>query len=239
MTTAYNSWGHPAQTNTYMPHEMPSLIAAANAASEDHLLAATVYMASILATNEIRYTIMSGFSLRLRGSTRTTHDVDVAVGCSMGRLLEVIRPREWIRRPAGHTAGVIRAFVAAGGDHDHGLPRQIVAVDLTLPGSLGAPEDLSTASEAIPINTPSGQQELVLLDVKSILVAKLGVFFARASAKDFHDLEFLGRCMASQAYAVKEYLNLGHRKAFVCAYSQRWGWDTDRVQQMKHAYGVD
>lgn len=37
---------------------------------------------------------MGGLSLRLRGSTRGTQDVDIAVGCDMNGLLEVIRPLE-------------------------------------------------------------------------------------------------------------------------------------------------
>ena len=37
---------------------------------------------------------MSGLSLRLRGSTRGTQDVDIVVGCDMNGLLEVIRPLE-------------------------------------------------------------------------------------------------------------------------------------------------
>ena len=37
---------------------------------------------------------MGGLSLRLRGSTQGTHDVDIAVGCNINGLLEVIHPLE-------------------------------------------------------------------------------------------------------------------------------------------------
>ena len=33
---------------------------------------------------------MGGFSMLLRGSSRDTHDVDVAVGCDMGQLIQAI-----------------------------------------------------------------------------------------------------------------------------------------------------
>jgi hypothetical protein len=40
--------------------------------------------------NGIPYAFMGGFALKLRGSTRDTYDVDVAVGCTMQRLIEVL-----------------------------------------------------------------------------------------------------------------------------------------------------
>lgn len=62
--------------------------------SEQHLFAAADYVTRMLMVNQISYTlIVGGGSLRLRGSSRGTHDVDIAVGCDMNRLLEVIRPQ--------------------------------------------------------------------------------------------------------------------------------------------------
>lgn len=92
---AYNPRARPTQgpPNTYTPHEMMRLIATANTALDQHLFAATEYVTELLTQNRVSYTIMGGFSLRLRGSDRATHDVDIAVGCDMNRLLQLIRPQ--------------------------------------------------------------------------------------------------------------------------------------------------
>lgn len=79
----------------------------------------------------------------------------------------------------------------------------------------------------------------MLLNIKGILVAKLNAFFARAAESDFMDLEFLGRHMAPQVYAVRKQLNAEHRQAFINAYSRRYNnSDTNRVRRIKHAFGV-
>ena len=80
--------------NTYEPYEMANLKQNADTALEVHLLAAADYITEVLVQNQVSYALMGGLSLRLRGSTRGTQDVDIAVGCNMNRLLEVIRPLE-------------------------------------------------------------------------------------------------------------------------------------------------
>lgn len=135
---------------------MANLVANANTALEAHLLAAADYVTEVLVRNQVSYALMGGLSLRLRGSSRGTHDVDIVVGCDMNRLLEVIRPLERlvlasflfdtkrkekrssdvcrIRRPAGPTAGVMRVFVTVGGDANPTITKQIVGVDFILQG---------------------------------------------------------------------------------------------------------
>ncbi|PLB51557.1 hypothetical protein P170DRAFT_506542 [Aspergillus steynii IBT 23096] len=142
-----------------------------------------------------------------------------------------------IRCPAGPVAGVMRVFVTVGGGNES-PPQHIVAVDLILQGSLGAPEDISTASEPITARSSSGQREFMVLNIKGILIAKLGAFFARTADSDFVDLEFLGRNMATQVHAVRQQLNAEHRQAFINAYSRRNQSDANRVRRMKHAFGV-
>ena len=73
---------------------MANLKQNADTALEVHLLAAADYITEVLVQNQVSYALMGGLSLRLRGSTRGTQDVDIAVGCNMNRLLEVIRPLE-------------------------------------------------------------------------------------------------------------------------------------------------
>ena len=102
------------------------------------------------------------------------------------------------------------------------------------------PDDLSTATDSIIAVTPiTGEPEFKLLDVKGILLTKLTAFFAQASESDFTDLEFVGRNMAPQVYAVRQELNAEHRQVFINAYSRRYNSvNTNGVRRLKHVFGA-
>ena len=73
---------------------MANLKQNADTALEAQLLAAADCITGVLVQNQVTYALMEGLSLRLRGSTWGTQDVEIAVGCNMNSLLEVICPLE-------------------------------------------------------------------------------------------------------------------------------------------------
>jgi hypothetical protein len=75
---------------TYNVDEGNALGLASAASSSGHLLSAADYIIGLLETNRVPYALMGGFALKLRGSPRTTHDVDLTVGCSMGQLIQLL-----------------------------------------------------------------------------------------------------------------------------------------------------
>ena len=76
--------------NTYNPGQLMNLVQRSRSASENHLFSAADYVVRVLTSNQITYAIMGGFSLRLRGSTRPTYDIDIAVGGTMLTLMQVV-----------------------------------------------------------------------------------------------------------------------------------------------------
>lgn len=63
---------------------------AAAIASTAQLSAAAMFLSQVFEANSVTFAFMGGYALILRGSSRDTHDIDVAVGCTMQRLLQVI-----------------------------------------------------------------------------------------------------------------------------------------------------
>ena len=78
------------QPGTYTPEQQHGLSMAAIVASTPQLLAAADLVSQVFQANGIPFAFMGGFALKLRGSIRDTQDVDVAVGCTMQRLIEVL-----------------------------------------------------------------------------------------------------------------------------------------------------
>ncbi|WEW60957.1 hypothetical protein PRK78_006445 [Emydomyces testavorans] len=167
------------------------------------LVAAADHVACVLQGSTISFALMGGFSLWLRGSRRDTHDVDIAVGCNMLQLREVLSAQQRILRPAGPVSGVMRIFVKVGGEHNPGIPELYVMVDLILCGSLGAPVDVHTASELVTATTPLGPRQFPLLNIGSILNSKLGAFFGRREASDYLDIKFITQHFADKALEPK------------------------------------
>lgn len=75
---------------TYNVHQSHPLASAAYEASELHLHAAALYITTHLDNHGVPNALMGGFSMYLRGSTRVTHDIDVAIGCDMQTLLQAL-----------------------------------------------------------------------------------------------------------------------------------------------------
>lgn len=80
----------PADAGVYTPHQHPALVAASRAATTSHLIAAADLMSQVFEAKHVPYAFMGGFSLKVRGSARDTGDVDIAVGCNMHLLKEVL-----------------------------------------------------------------------------------------------------------------------------------------------------
>ncbi|KAI9710294.1 MAG: hypothetical protein M1820_002788 [Bogoriella megaspora] len=229
-----------APANTYSAEQGSALALTAQNAGDKHLVAAADYIVQVFQANNIKYAIMGGFSLMLRGNKRETHDVDVAIGCTMQRLKEVLSPQARILRPAGPVAGVMRVFIKVGGQYNAGLTELNTEVDLILRGSLGAPDDPSAASEAITANTPLGQRSFLILNLPTIVAGKLNAFFARGENSDFIDIGFLIGGFFQQIYAVRTQLNQTHRQHYVTEFERRnpGSSSANRVRSIKYTLGI-
>jgi hypothetical protein len=81
----------PQPPQTYTVQQGAELSVAALRSKLTHLTSTADHVAEIFAANEVPFAFMGGFSMTLRGSTRDTVDVDVAIGCSMDQLLTVLK----------------------------------------------------------------------------------------------------------------------------------------------------
>ena len=136
---------------TYNAEQGFQFSALAHEARIGNLIAAADHIIQIFQAFGIPYSLMGGFSLKMRGSQRNTYDVDVAIGCEMVQLIEALKtqPRSvkllWrtmelsrlsVLRPSGPVSGVMRVFVRTGGQHNPGLnlDEVLTEVDIILRG---------------------------------------------------------------------------------------------------------
>ncbi|KAF2691387.1 hypothetical protein K458DRAFT_353109 [Lentithecium fluviatile CBS 122367] len=209
---------------------------AADHAANGQLIAAADFVSQVFRANNIPFALMGGFALKLRGSNRDTHDVDVAVGCTMQRLIEVLSAQSRVRRPAGPTSGVMKVFVRVGGQLNPGVSELWVAVDMILRGSLGAPDNPQNSSEVLTFSTAAGPKQLPVIDILSAMGSKLNAYYARQGQSDYQDISFLITKYPEQIFALRTQLNATHRQYFVASFAQ--GNPQNAVRRVKHVLGV-
>ncbi|KAI1916867.1 hypothetical protein LOZ53_003154 [Ophidiomyces ophidiicola] len=224
-------------SGTYTVEQGMALARASRLVRNEHLLLAARQITQKLTASNIPYALMGGFSLSLRGSRRDTFDVDIAAGCNMLQLIQAVSNNERILRPLGPMSGVLRLFVQVESGNE---PEIHVMVDLILQGSLGAPSDLRTSSEAISINTETGPQTFAVLNIKSIAESKLGAFFARGSSNDFTDIQFLILTFPEKVYEIRAGLDQTHRQHFANIFAQKRTDPSGRnlLKRVKQVLGV-
>ena len=74
----------------YSVDDLDELEARAQIARFGELIFAADYLAQLLDTNHVLYGFMGGFSMNIRGSDRTTTNIDIAVGGSMLQLRRMV-----------------------------------------------------------------------------------------------------------------------------------------------------
>ncbi|KAH6716629.1 hypothetical protein BKA61DRAFT_308518 [Leptodontidium sp. MPI-SDFR-AT-0119] len=224
---------------TYTIPQSTSLAASSHLANSFHLHAAAHHITALLDSHGIPNALMGGFSMYLRGSTRVTHDIDVAVGSEMQTLLQALISDKRILRPLGPVSGVMRIYVETGGAFDTSLSSLHVSTDLILQGSLGAPLDPTSSSELItyPSPTNQGTTQYRILNVSAIASAKLNAFFSRASQNDYEDIIFLLMKYPQEIYDCRAQLKQEHRQAFIEQYAAR-GAGQGKLKATKHILGA-
>jgi hypothetical protein len=104
----------------------------------------------------------------------------------------------------------MRIWVHTGGEYnpEHSIQELDTSVDIILPegtlftppcpdsvdlspGSLGAPDDLPSASEILNFDTSFGPRQYTVLNIEYMTRAKFGAFATRASTTDYADIVFL------------------------------------------------
>lgn len=60
----------------------------------ENQLSAGTFIAALLASHSIPFAFIGGFAMRLRGSSRSTQDIDVCVQTTMLRISRMTEPEE-------------------------------------------------------------------------------------------------------------------------------------------------
>ena len=77
--------------NTYHINDLDDLEEKAVDANSRNFAAARDYVSRLLNRNSVRWALMGGYSLSLRGSGRRTFDIDVAVQATMLTMQNIIK----------------------------------------------------------------------------------------------------------------------------------------------------
>ncbi|KAI9729158.1 MAG: hypothetical protein M1834_007065 [Cirrosporium novae-zelandiae] len=226
---------------TYTADHFPSLMVASQNADNRNLISAADYLAQILQTNGVVFAFMGGFAVNLRGSGRTTHDVDIAVGTTMLELRQTFIQQQRVVLPAGPTSGVLRIFVKTGGPWDgFDIPEKTVEIDLILSGALGFPENFQTDSEIISTNTVLGIKQYPVLTILYMMRSKLNAFYDRQSVNDYEDITWLTAHYPVDVYQIRMQLDYEYRLTFLQAYIHQYQGSNEqkKIRLMKHILGI-
>ncbi|KAK3686139.1 hypothetical protein B0T22DRAFT_492930 [Podospora appendiculata] len=145
-----------------------------------------VIVATIFNQNKLGYGLIGGTNFFLRGSNRTTTDVDIAVSNDrpMADVLNLFNDEPRITRPAADkpmlwVSGVGRTFVTIG--------TQLVQVDLK---SHGEGHSISHDFEDDTENIQVGSTLVRFFKMAPLVRAKLRAHYIRETSDDYHDLRF-------------------------------------------------
>ncbi|KAI5920849.1 hypothetical protein F4810DRAFT_680711 [Camillea tinctor] len=203
----------------YTDESLEQLELKSTEASQDHLYYALDYVVKMLDDAGIKYAVMGGVSMQLRGFyERTTQDIDLAVDVKMRDLLSMLAQhgRIWRPRPIAASTGVARCFVLTGPEYEENLPTSIpVEVDFILSGNLGAPKDITRGSIRMDVVTPLGVRGYNILNLMSIFTAKLRSYSTRWAEKDYSDLEWMVFNHSQEVEGFADDLNWDERHAFI------------------------
>ncbi|RMD41617.1 hypothetical protein DV735_g3529, partial [Chaetothyriales sp. CBS 134920] len=229
---------HPPQpAGTYTVAQGQLLTQQSSTAGIGDLLIAADYITRLFDANQIPFAFMGGFSVNVRGSQRETHDVDVAVGCDMHKLLMAVSTQpDRLLRPLGPVSGVMRIFIK--GENEDGLSSPYVMVDLILRGSLGAPDHLETESEDVKAGPDLGDRPFRLINLPSLLQSKLGAFFGRSADNDMADIIFLILRYPEEVYNARAALNQEHRQHFINKLAVTRDVPKSQMNKARHALGI-
>ncbi|KGQ01636.1 hypothetical protein PAAG_11619 [Paracoccidioides lutzii Pb01] len=228
-----------AVSRTYTAQQGYTLDAASAEAGYRHLLSAAYCISQILEGKSIPFVFMNGYSLVLRGNQRPTRDVDIAIGCTMSQLTQVIAEGQRILRPSYPVFGVMRIFVQTGGPIDPGFPEIYVMADLIVSlGSYNAAEKALASTESITVNTELGIKDFPVLSILSILTSKLETYYARVEKNDHIDILFLVERFSESVRAIRDQLNKRHCNVFINVYRARISGDQSPISRAMDVLGV-
>ncbi|KAK3324876.1 hypothetical protein B0H66DRAFT_106284 [Apodospora peruviana] len=149
-------------------------------------LEALQIVAAVFDLNGLDYGLIGGTNFFLRGSDRTTTDVDIAVTgrTSMAEVLEMLDHDPRITRPASDrpmlwVSGVARVFVLID-------DTQNVQIDLKRQNTS---HDFDAETELLPVDG-SGEARVRFFKVGPLVKMKLRAHYIRESNDDYHDLRF-------------------------------------------------
>ncbi|KAJ2899146.1 hypothetical protein MKZ38_003393 [Zalerion maritima] len=250
----------------YNTDRFAELYSAARNAPMGNVGLAARFLIEIFQRNSIPFAFIGGWAIHLRGNTRATEDVDIAVGADMALLKEILMDEPRVCVPLVHGKTCIQVFIHTGGAWDPEFPNTnplAISADIVIngrkdlsrrascsladhadfKGNLNTPPDLPNGTEIIypASETTQGPGQVPVIDIFYQVTAKLQAHFGRRSSgstKDYIDLVFLVRTYAHQIQAFCQYLNHDHRIAFVDDVALARPGDAEFISFVKAAFGI-
>lgn len=135
------SEGHPtnsvAMAEIYNTDRFAELYYAARNAPMANVGLAARFLIELFQTHAIPFAFLGGWAIHLRGNTRATEDVDIAVGVDMDRLKQILLAESRLCVPLQHGQTCIQIFVHTGGLWDSEFPNTnalAISADIVISG---------------------------------------------------------------------------------------------------------
>ncbi|KAF2762092.1 hypothetical protein EJ05DRAFT_496964 [Pseudovirgaria hyperparasitica] len=206
----------------------------------DNLALAARFLNTLFFMGDIESAFVGGWALLLRGNTRQTRDIDIAVGTDMPTLKAYLVQQARVCFPQTHGESTVTIFVQTGKSFDADYPDVVdypVYVDIIISGYLNTPRPLHEGTEFIFPETENiqGTGPFQVLNLFNQMKAKLSAFRTRGklSKNDFIDLIFLVFRYYDDIPTFKHSLNSEEIAMFVEEYQEVYGQDEESVAWVK------
>ncbi|KAL2131437.1 hypothetical protein VTI74DRAFT_5106 [Chaetomium olivicolor] len=214
----------------YPPADLDELEEAATLATSEQQKEGLQVIGDIFNANKLPYGVMGGTNFYLRGSGRTTDDVDVAVTGtqSLEATLNLLNEEERVTRPRNKMSwlgGVARIFVL--------VRRQQVQIDLKWQRAdgHGMPDDLIASTELLQII--HGGSGVRFFKIRPLVKAKFQSY-GRGKPGDYVDLLFVCRHAnySKEVKAIASEVRLDKRELFLQEVLETNPADGDAVRRV-------
>ncbi|KAF2818210.1 hypothetical protein CC86DRAFT_169784 [Ophiobolus disseminans] len=206
-----------------------------------HLLLAANHLAQVCESAGISHAFLGGWTVRLRGGTRETQDVDITVATTMELFKKATLQMPRICFPQTHGQTAVNLFVHTGKSWDQGykdLPDLAVQVDVIISGQLNSPTEINDNTSEV-VTLPNGIKAVVV-NTFYLLRGKFHAFNTRGdtNTNDYQDLVFLitkyPKVMSQHGRDIEE----AYRLAFLRKYAETNAANQNFIEWMRQTLGL-
>ncbi|KZM19279.1 uncharacterized protein EKO05_0005106 [Ascochyta rabiei] len=225
----------------YDTNRFGELYYASRQPTSNHLFLAANHLAQICRNANIPYAFLGGWTVRLRGGSRETQDVDIAVATTMELFRKTLlqMPRICFPQTYGQTA--VNLFVQTGMSYDQGYkdtPNLAVQVDVIISGHLNSPTDINNNTSEV-ITLPNGFNARVV-NTLYLLRGKFHAFITRGktNTNDYQDLVFLISQYQMEMPQYNSHIDKAYRLAFLDKYAEMNSGNKAFIEWMRQKLGL-